>query len=75
MSKSASSRQRQKKNEQEVLTRLHEDFEPWTKSRQARYHADEKSWSRLDGVHNDGEKIYQCFTDNDGKSLKPFHRS
>jgi hypothetical protein len=43
MSKSFSSRQKEETGEQEVLDQLHEDFEPWTQSRQARYHAGEKS--------------------------------
>ncbi len=73
MSKSASSRQRQKKNEQEVLTRLHEDFEPYLRSRQARYHAGE-SWSKLEGIHNDGEYIFRSFKDNNDSGLKPFHK-
>jgi len=47
MSKSFSSRQKAENGKQEVLDQLHEDFEPWEKSRQARYHAGEKSWDRL----------------------------
>ena len=75
---SISSRGREERNEEEVLERLRQDFDPWEKSRQARFHAGEKSWSALEGVHNDGEKIYQCFTkttaDNGEKHLKPFFK-
>jgi len=74
MSKSFSSQQKRRNKRNEVLNRLHEDFEPWEKSRQARYHAGEKSWERLSNIHNDGEKIYQFFSDNDGTSMKPFHK-
>lgn len=77
MSKSFSSANTQEKKEEEVLKRLHEDFEPWTHSRQARYHAGDASWERLSNslnVHNDGEKIYQFFEDEKGRSLKPFHK-
>ena len=74
MSKSFSSRQKEETGEQEVLDQLHEDFEPWTQSRQARYHAGEKSWDRLSKYRNDGERVYQTFTDSDGRSLKPFHK-
>jgi hypothetical protein len=74
MSKSA--KRRREKGEQQVLETLREDFEPWTKSRQARHHSDDepKDWNRLDGVHNDGEKIYQIFENNDGTSMKPMHK-
>ena len=74
MSKSFSSRQKAENGKQEVLDQLHEDFEPWTESRQARYHAGEKSWDRLSNHHVDGERIYRAFTDSDGKSLTPFHK-
>ncbi len=74
MSRSFSSRQREQRGEEEVLDQLHEDFEPWTKSRQARYHAGEKSWGRLSRYHNDGERIYKDFSDGSGRSLKPFHK-
>ena len=74
MSRSFSGRQAEQRGEKEVREQLREDFEPWEKSRQARYHSGEKSWGRLEDVHNDGEKIYQKFTDNDGTSLKPFHK-
>jgi len=74
MSKSFSSREKSRRKKQEVLQRLHEDFEPWQKSRQARYHAGSKSWSRLSNVHNDGEVIFRQFENNDGNGLKPFHK-
>ena len=74
MSKSFSSREKSRRKKQEVLQRLHEDFEPWKKSRQARYHAGSKSWSRLSNVHNDGEVIFRQFENNDGNGLKPFHK-
>jgi hypothetical protein len=74
MSKSFSSRQKEERGKEEVVEQLREDFEPWEKSRQARYHAGEKSWSRLSDVHDDGERIYKDFEDSDGNSLKPFHK-
>ena len=74
MSKSFSSRQKEERGKEEVVEQLREDFEPWEKSRQARYHAGEKSWSRLSDVHDDGERIYKDFEDGDGNSLKPFHK-
>ncbi len=69
---SKSSRLRDEKGEEEVLKRLEEDFEPYEKSRQARYHRGEGSWSSLSQVHNDGEAIFRQFTDSDGRTLKPF---
>ena len=74
MSKSFSSRQKEQRGEEEVREQLREDFAPWEKSRQARYHAGEKSWGRLARYHNDGERIYKDFTDGEGRSLKPFHK-
>ncbi|WP_281195843.1 hypothetical protein [Halorubrum sp. F4] len=74
MSKSFSSRQTEQNGQEKVLDQLREDFDPWTKSRQARYHAGEKSWDRLDQLHNDGEKIYQDFEDENGNCLDPFHK-
>ncbi|SMO91919.1 hypothetical protein [Halorubrum cibi] len=74
MSKSFSSRQKEQRGEAEVLEQLREDFAPWEKSRQARYHAGEKSWGRLGQVRNDGERIYQDFEDDDGNTLDPFHK-
>ncbi|SMO92164.1 hypothetical protein [Halorubrum cibi] len=74
MSKSFSSRQKEQRGEEEVLEQLREDFAPWEKSRQARYHAGEKSWGRLARYHNDGERIYKDFDDGSGNSLKPFHK-
>ncbi|MDG5775966.1 hypothetical protein VB773_14255 [Haloarculaceae archaeon H-GB2-1] len=69
MSKSA--QRRIEKKEQEVIEQLHGDFEPWTKSRQARYHSDScnKSWSRLEKYHNDGERMYKDF------GLTPMHKA
>ena len=74
MSQSFSSRNQEENRKQEVIDQLHEDFEPWEKSRQARYHAGSKSWARLEQYHNDGERIYKDFEDGDGNSLKPFHK-
>ncbi|RLM53738.1 hypothetical protein DVK02_12910 [Halobellus sp. Atlit-31R] len=71
-----SSRRRAEKNRQAVLSRLHDDFEPWEKSRQARYHAGEASWERLSkrGIHNDGKVMHQFFENDDGNQLKPFYK-
>ena len=74
MSKSFSSRQKEQRGEEAVIEQLHEDFAPWEKSRQARYHAGSKSWGRLAQYHNDGERIYKDFEGSDGNSLKPFHK-
>lgn len=72
---SYSTEQKRQNGREEVMKRLEADFEPWMKSKQARYHAGE-SWHKLTqrGVANDGEKIYQTFEDSDGNSLKPFHK-
>jgi len=71
---SLTSNQRQEKKAQQVLDRLHADFEPWTKSRQARYHAGDASWERLSkkGVHDDGKVMHQFFEDDEGNQLTPF---
>lgn len=78
MSKSFSSQQKEQSGNEEVIAQLHEDFEPWEKSRQAVFHATEKSWGRLHNYRNDGERIYQDFKrkDKDGKvkHLRPFHK-
>jgi hypothetical protein len=77
---SKSSQLRSEGKRAEVMQRLEQDFEPWEKSRQARYHAGELSWERLckKGVHNDGERIYKHFgkLDEDGepRGLTPMHR-
>ncbi len=62
---SLSSRQKHENGKEEVLKRLEEDFEPWEKSRQARFHAGEKSWSALEDVHNDGEKTLPVLYEDD----------
>jgi hypothetical protein len=78
MSKSSAIRSERKR--EAVLEQLREDFDPWEKSRQARYHAGEASWRKLSrkGIHNDGEKVYQLFSEKTGdgrtKSLKPLHK-
>ncbi|WP_436924931.1 hypothetical protein [Halosimplex amylolyticum] len=68
MSKSA--QRRRQKGKDDVIEQLREDFEPWTKSRQALHHSDDcdKSWNRLDDRHNDGERLYKDF------GLTPMHK-
>jgi len=74
MSQSFSSQNKEENRKQEVLDQLHADFASWDKSRQAVYHATEKSWGRLSNYHNDGERIYKDFSDSDGNSMKPFYK-
>jgi len=71
-----SSERRQDKKEEQVLDRLHSDFEPWEKSRQARYHAGEASWEKLSkrNIHHDGKVMHEFFENEDGNQLKPFHK-
>jgi hypothetical protein len=74
MSQSFSSQNKEQNQKQEVLDQLHKDFESWDKSRQAVYHATEKSWGRLQNYHNDGERIYKDFSDTNRNSMKPFFK-
>ncbi|TKX35039.1 hypothetical protein EXE51_16330 [Halorubrum sp. CGM5_25_10-8B] len=76
MSKSFSGQRRTEKKRDEILEQLHEDFEPYTESRQAKYHAGEASWERLSkrGIHNDGKILHEYFLDEDGNQLRPFYR-
>ena len=68
-----SAERKHKKKRQQVLELLHEDFAPWQKSRQARYHAGE-SWEKLSQVRDDGSRIYQTMEWPDGTSVRPFHK-